>query len=64
MAKNQEEIEVVSVFCGEREASEVFTDLITQKIRQKKMKKPLAYDELIVHNEGEVSNHAMSGLCG
>lgn len=64
MAKNQEEIEVVSVFCGEREASEVFTDLIAQKIRQKKMKKPLAYDGLIVHNEDEVSNHAMSGLCG
>ncbi len=64
MAKKQEEIEATSIFCGEREASEVFTELIVQKIRQKKMKKPLAYHELIVHNEGEVPNHAMSGLCG
>lgn len=56
MAKKKKEIHVRVRFEGEREASDVFMGLLTDKIRHTKTKDNLAKTTDIDYNEHEFSN--------
>ena len=55
-------IEVVTIFDGSRDATELFTALIKEKYQRRR--KPLAIPELTVHNKSESPTHPASELCG
>ena len=69
MAKNKTRIDVITVFDGELDATDVFVSLIAQKHSQKfseeSGKNNLAKTQDLRYNKDEVQkNRVPSGLCG
>ena len=69
MAKNKTRIDVIAVFDGELDATDVFVSLIAQKHSQKSSeefgKNNLAKTQDLGYNKDEVQkNRVPSGLCG
>ena len=69
MAKNKTRIDVITVFDGELDATDVFVSLIAQKHSQKSSeesgKNNLAKTQDLGYNKDEVQkNRVPSGLCG
>ena len=69
MAKNKTRIDVITVFDGELDATDVFVSLIAQKHSQKfseeSGKNNLAKTQDLGYNKDEVQkNRVPSGLCG
>lgn len=58
-------LEVVSIFDGDRDAADVFADLIVSKICSTKAKENIAKQQERRYNKDAVQNiAAASGLCG
>ena len=65
MAKNKTEIHVTAVVDGERDATDVFVSLISQKYGKTNTKEYLAKRKDMSYNEDEVQKSQIpSGLCG
>ena len=65
MAKNKTRIDVIAVFDGELDATDVFVSLISQKYGKTNTKEYLAKKKDIGYNEDEVQKSQIPpGLCG
>lgn len=65
MAKEKQKIQIIAVYDGAFDVTDVFTELITKKIYSETQRKGLPGGEAMLYNKGKVQeNQQPSGLCG
>lgn len=65
MAKTKKNIQVVAVYDGACDVTDVFTELISRKINSESQRKGLPGGEAMLYNKDKVQeNQQPSGLCG